>query len=191
MPNWCYTRYVVDGDRKQIEELHSIMAELESMESPLHENGFGTTWLGNLVIKLGGDWEKIYCRGRWYNLSLTDSGLYFDTETAWCEMSELRLFLQTKFPRVEIFYQSEESGMGLYETNDTTGEYFPEEFILDVEEHGIYYPESLENLTKEVEEITGSKHLNSYDACLKALRTYSQNHNHCCFTCEPFRVVVK
>ena len=69
MPNWAYTQYHAVGDKEQLQQLHSIMDELESMKAPgLHENGFGPSWLGNLIIKLGGDWEKIYCRGYWDNL---------------------------------------------------------------------------------------------------------------------------
>lgn len=64
MPNWCYSQYHATGDKEQLDKLHSIMSELENMKSSgLHENGFGSTWLGNLVVKLSGDWKKIYCRG--------------------------------------------------------------------------------------------------------------------------------
>ena len=189
MPNWCYTRYVVDGDRKQIEELHSIMAELESMESPLHENGFGTTWLGNLVIKLGGDWKKIYCRGSWENLDLTESGLYFTTETAWNELNEVRHLIEEKFPKLLIYYQAEEPGMGIYQTNDNTGQYFPEEFMLDVEDMGPNYIEDLDQLCEQVEDITGSKHLNTMDSCYKALKSYSKRNGDCYYSLVRFEVV--
>lgn len=84
MPNWSYSSYYVTGDKEQIKMLHSIMLELEEMKSPgLHENGFGSTWLGNLVIKLGGDWEKVYCRGYWDNLLLHEDGtVSFSVESA-------------------------------------------------------------------------------------------------------------
>lgn len=73
MPNWAYTQYIATGDKEQLQKLLAVMDELECMKAPgLHENGFGPTWLGNLVIKLGGDWEKVYCRGSWDNLQLTD-----------------------------------------------------------------------------------------------------------------------
>lgn len=68
MPNWCFTSVVVDGNKKDVRSLYSIMSKLESRKKPLVDNGFGNTWLGCLVTKLGGDWEKIYCRGSWSNL---------------------------------------------------------------------------------------------------------------------------
>ena len=189
MPNWCYTQYVVDGERKQIKQLHDIMKELESMDQPLHENGFGTTWLGNLVIKLGGDWEKIRCRGDWSNLEISESGLYFTTDSAWCEMSEVRHFIEEKFPGLKIYYQTEEPGMEIYQTNDATGQYFPEEFYLDVEDFGPSYIDDLNQLCKQVEDITGSKHLATFDSCLKALETYSRRHHNFYYSLNRFEVV--
>lgn len=92
MPNWAYTMYHATGDKEQLKKLHSIMSELEGMKAPgLHKNGFGATWLGNLVIKLGGDWEKVYCRGYWDNLLLHDDGsISFSVESAWDEPNEVR-----------------------------------------------------------------------------------------------------
>ena len=101
MPNWAYTQYHCDGDKEQLKQLHSIMEELESMKAPgLHENGFSQTWLGNLVIKLGGEWDKIYCRGSWENLLLHDDGtVSFSAESARDEPNEVRVFIEKKFSK--------------------------------------------------------------------------------------------
>lgn len=87
MANWAYTAYHATGDKEQIQKLYSVMDELECMKAPgLHKHGFGPSWLGNLVIKLGGDWEKVYCRGYWDNLLLHDDGsVSFSVESAWDE----------------------------------------------------------------------------------------------------------
>ena len=91
MPNWAYSQYHCIGNKEQLRKLHSTMAELESMKAPgLYENGFGSTWLGNLVISLGGDWHIIYCRGTWDNLLLHDDGtISCSIESAWDEPNEL------------------------------------------------------------------------------------------------------
>lgn len=129
MPNWCYTQYQVTVDKKQLQKLHAIMTELENMKSPgLYENGFSSTWLGNLVIKLDGDWKKIYCRGSWDNLLYENDTVTFNVETAWSEPNEVRHFIEEKFPDIRLYYQSEESGMGIYITNDDIGQYFPEKY---------------------------------------------------------------
>ena len=53
MPNWCYTSYVIDGKRKEVQSLFSKMNNLENRRKPLVDNSFGKTWLGCLVTKLG------------------------------------------------------------------------------------------------------------------------------------------
>lgn len=120
MPNWCWTSYVAVGDKKDIRDLYKKMKSLENSEKSLIENGFGNTWLGNLVTILGGDYHKISCRGEFGNLSINHNYtvVRFDTMTAWGEFDDLRKFIQFKYPSVFIYYRSEEPGMGYYGTND-------------------------------------------------------------------------
>ena len=167
------------------------MEELECMKSPgLHENGFGPTWLGNLVIKLGGNWEQVYCRGSWDNLLLHEDGtVSFSVESAWDEPNEVREFIEKKFPDIKFYYQTEESGMGIYKTNDDTGQYFPEEYYLWVENEQTEYYDNLESLIRDVEKITGSKHLKTLDSCRKALETYSRKNSDLCYSLEEFSVI--
>lgn len=167
------------------------MDELECMKDPgLHDNGFGSTWLGNLVIKLDGDWEKVYCRGYWDNLILHDDGtVSFSVESAWGELNEVREFIEEKFPGVKLYFQCEESGNGVYETNDDTEEYFPERYYLWVEDGETEYYTTIEALENAVENITRSKNLKTLDSCKKALESYSRKNHDLCYTLEEFSVV--
>ena len=63
MCNWCYSSYVIDGKRKEVQSLFSKMNNLENRKKPLVDNTFGKTWLGCLVNKLGGNWQEVYSRG--------------------------------------------------------------------------------------------------------------------------------
>lgn len=191
MSNWAYTQYIATGDKEQMKKLHSIMSELEDMKAPgLHKNGFGSSWLGNLVIKLGGDWEKVYCRGSWDNLLLHEDGtVSFSVESAWGELYDVRKVIEEQFPGVRLYFQCEEPGMGIYQTNDDTGHYFPEKYYLWVENGETEYYNTLEALVKEVENITGSKNLKTFNSCKKALETYSRSHSDLCYTLEEFSVV--
>ena len=81
MANWCYTSYVIDGKRKEVQSLFSKMSNLEKRRRPLVGNDFGNTWLGCLVAKLGADWHEVYCRGSWSDLDWNGSILRFNTET--------------------------------------------------------------------------------------------------------------
>lgn len=79
--------------------------------------------------------------------------------------------------------------MGIYQTNDDTGEYFPERYYLWVEDSDSLYHETLEGLINDVENITGSKNLKTLDSCRKALESYSRKHHDLCYILEEFSVV--
>ena len=131
MPNWAYTQYKIRGSEDEVAALHKTIQNLEQREESLLSNGFGKLWLGNLVHALGGDWNDIYCRGHILDYSLENGILKINTETAWGEMSDVRHFIQIKYPSLQIFFQTEEPGMCIFQTNDATGEIFPERWLLD------------------------------------------------------------
>ena len=191
MPNWAYTQYHATGDKGQLRKLHTTMSELENLKYPgLYENSFGSTWLGNLVIKLGGNWEKIYCRGSWENLLLHEDGtVSFSVESAWDEPNEVREFIEEKFPYIQLYYQCEESGEGIYKTNDDTGQYFPEKYYLWVEDEKTEYYDNLESLIRDIEKITDSKNLRTLDSCRKTLESYSRKNSELGYTLEEFSVI--
>lgn len=131
MSNLAFTQYKIKGSESEVAALHKTIQDLAERKESLLPNGFGKLWLGNLVHVLGGDWEKIYCRGHILDYSLENGILKINTETAWGECSETRHFLQTKFPSLEIYFQTEEPGMCIFQTNDASGEYFPSRWLLD------------------------------------------------------------
>lgn len=185
MPNWALTDYVVTGG--EVKNLYLTMKELEEMSSPgLHENDFGSTWLGNLVIKLGGDWEKIRCRGYWSNLMYEDDKLYFTVESAWEELSETRKFVEEKFPDLKIYYQCEEPGLEIYTTNDKDGLFFPDKYRLWVEDNETNYYRSLEKLIQDVKKITDKDDIKTIWDCEKALSEWSGDR---CYELSRFEYV--
>ena len=153
MPNWAYTSYKIKGSEEEVAALHKTIQDLEQREESLLPNGFGKLWLGNLVNALGGDWNDIYCRGQILDYSLENGILCINTETAWGEMSETRHFIESKFPSLEIYFQTEEPGMCIFQTNDHTGEYFPERWLLDYndEAKNLYIYEYFKDLPAVIE----------------------------------------
>lgn len=158
MPNWCSTDYYVVGSKKEVLDLNKKMERLENRKKSLVKNSFGNTWLGNLVKSLGGDWEKVYCRGEWmcreYNKE--KNTLTFTTETAWQEMNEWRKFIESYYTTIKFLYVTEESGMGIYKTNDKDGVFFKDRYILDYGED-IEYFETIDQVVKFTEEFIGVK----------------------------------
>ena len=180
MPNWCFTSYVVTGDEKEVCDLYEKMRSLEEREESLVDNGFGKTWLGNLVTLLGGDWNTIYCRGDWSDLTKDDDNgaLRFDTETAWCDADETIAFLQEKYPNLEFYFIAEEPGMGYYATNDTAGEYFPQRYTVlpyDSGEEYQYEEGEEQAFFDEITNLTGCK-VNSFEEVEKAVHEYNEQH---------------
>lgn len=137
MPNWCSTRYACTGDQNELQSLYERMNRLAQMKEPLKPNGFGTTWLGNLVEDLGVDFNKVQCRGSWDGLELDRGVLRFCTETAWYRCTEVEDLIKEKYPSMEIFFLCEEPGMCIYEKNSDA--YFDEEYIVDYSAGDRYY----------------------------------------------------
>ena len=155
MPNLCFTQYAITGERREVRSLYNKMKRLQQRKTPLLPNGFGVTWLGCLVKSLGSAPEAVYCRGHWFNLSLDEDGtLRFDTEHAWSRPSEVEDLIFEVFPSVSIYYIEEELGMEVFQTNDVSGQYFPETVILDDEQDGMeYFTE--EDALKRISELKG------------------------------------
>ena len=157
MPNWCYTDYAVRGPKEQVKMLFDAMTELQDMKEPLVENGFGSAWLGCLVKKLGGNPEKVYCRGSWSELRKKegdDTVIFFNTEHAWSRPDEVEDLIMKAYPGLETFFLEEELGMGIFQTNDTYQEFFPETIIIDEEEEGQEYY-TMEDALKRLSELKG------------------------------------
>ena len=96
------------------------MKSLQEMKEPLKPNGFGTTWLGNLVEDLGVDFNKVQCRGSWDCLELDDDILSFTTETACYRCTEVEDLIKEKYPSIDIAFRCEAPGMAIYEKNNNT-----------------------------------------------------------------------
>ena len=197
MPNWCYTNYVVEGRESEVATLHKIIQDLEAREESLLPNGFGKLWLGNLVHTLGGDLEKVYCRGRILEHYIEDGSLMLQVESAWSEPSETRHFIQSKYPGLKIIYQAEESGMCIFETNDKDGTYFPHRWLLDFtdESRNIYFYEYFETLPEAADFIKqfclpGIEIEATKESILAALDDYQNEHpDPVSYMFEEFKVI--
>lgn len=140
MPNWCFTQYAICGERKEVRSLYAVMNRLQNREAPLLPNGFGKTWLGCLVKRLGKNPQSVYCRGEWRDLNLASDGtLTFSTEHAWSRPNEVEDLILEKYPSLSIYFLEEELGMDIFQTNDEYGQFFKETVILDDETDGMEY----------------------------------------------------
>lgn len=119
MPNWATVVRKIHGTKENLETIKDAIAKCENAKKPLVENGFGNLWLGCIVNALGGDWEKVTCRGELTSYCECDGYLQLESMEAWGEQSEFRHFIEEKFhKKVHITYYCSEPSMGEYYTND-------------------------------------------------------------------------
>lgn len=124
MPNWCSTRITINhNDNNELEKLENLIDEWTSKNYT--ENGFGTKWLGNIVLGSGiGTVDTdintdIRCRGSLCYMERMDGQLVIDTETAWSPMLKMWTKIIDKYlPDAEFIFTAEECGCGIYDTND-------------------------------------------------------------------------
>lgn len=195
MSNTCFTTYkVVSENKKDVTKLFKTIQRLEKRKTPLVKNGWydPKLWLGCLVKALGGDPNKVYCRGTITFYEMEDDVLTLNTETAWAEMSETRHFIESCFPGMKIYYIEEESGCERFYTNDSEGIYFKDRYYLDGFDDSEFF-ENLEDAAKYVKEIVGHDVEADFDVIDKALSNYVEEHEEdepdCYYSFHEFKVV--
>lgn len=195
MSNTCFTTYkVVSENKKDVTKLFKTIQRLEKRKTPLVKNGWydPKLWLGCLVKALGGDPQKVYCRGTITFYEMEDDVLTLNTETAWAEMSETRHFIESCFPGMKIYYIEEESGCEIFNTNDSEGIYFKDRYYLDGFDDSEYF-ETLEEAAKYVKDIVGHDVEADFDVIDKALNAYMEEHEEddpdCYYSFHEFKEV--
>lgn len=195
MSNTCFTTYkVVSENKKDVTQLFKTIKRLDGRKTPLVKNGWydPKLWLGCLVKALGGDPQKVYCRGTITFYEMEDDVLTLNTETAWAEMSETRHFIESCFPGMKIYYIEEESGCERFYTNDSEGIYFKDRYYLDGFDDSEYF-ETLEEAAKYVKEIVGHEVEADLKAIDKALSDYVEEHEEddpdCYYSFHEFKEV--
>ena len=174
MPNWASVTYECVGDPKDIRLLHNALKYIDKRKTTIVPNSFGKWWLGNLVTKLGGNWEQYSCRGDITCYSLENkTTLMIWQNTAWGEQEGVRRIIEEKLPSIKVYFQEEEPGCELYATNCFT--HFPERYLLDSYEEPLYF-ETIEEAAKCVSDIVGHHVDPSVEAIIQALDDYLAEH---------------
>ena len=176
MPNWGDTCYKCVGDAKEVRSLHKVLKYINKRKTSTLKNGFGKMWLGNLVHKLGGNWEELRCRGEIIDYYLDGNVLTINQNTAWCEQEGVREIIQKAYPSIKVYYMEQESGCGVFTTNDPSGVYFPERYFLETNEDWEYF-ESIEQVAEYVStKILNRKVEADVNAICQALDDYVEEH---------------
>lgn len=125
MPNWANVTRKIYGSKESLKTIEDAIVKCETANEPIVKNGFGKLWLGCIITALGGDWEKIGCRGEITSYCYENDYLRIESMEAWGEQEEFRHFIEQKFAdengesEVGILYYCSEPGMVAYYTNDS------------------------------------------------------------------------
>lgn len=158
MSNYVLMMVVLEGERRELKSLYGKMLRLQNRKEPLVKNGFfnPTRWLGNLVVRLGGDWHDYHCRGTWDELELSKGTLCFYTETAWQTPFGVLKLIQQVYPTVRAYFSAEGDDWDAYLTNDYEGRYFPARYVVDMEPD-IEYFNTIEEVSQHLLPMLGRK----------------------------------
>lgn len=166
MPNWNTTDYTLYGDKENIKRLYTDLKKTVDIDRTKESKPFtflgNSYWLGYIKKHLLPEVEEeLPTRGE---ISYIEedieyhgndmASLKLTTETAWVACSELMDKIAEKY-ELQLFYYSEEPGCGIFETNDTEGQFYSFRYMVDSEEDGIEYYESFEQVSEAIENLTG------------------------------------
>ena len=132
MPNWCDTTFAFIGSEADLDDFEERINEYTAQN--FRENGFGTSWLGNVVHGFGHDETATYCRGWIEDIQrMSPTHLQICTQTAWSELTEMwdTICHDNYDDRISYVYRAEEPGNGYFANTDSSGEYFPEKYLVD------------------------------------------------------------
>ena len=175
MANNCDTTYKCVGNPKEIQAQYNVIKRNVNRKKPRVKNGFGTLWLGCIIDALGGNWNEYHCRGEIldFNMDSDATMITINQDTAWCEQEGFRQFIEERFPTIKVYYQEQEPGCGVFNTNSF--DYFPEKYFIDSYED-LFYWEKIEDAAKHVSGIVGHEVEASVQAIDNALDSYIEEH---------------
>ena len=164
MANLCITDCRIIGDPKELSELIHHIDEL------VDNNKY---WIGDLIDKLGGDHEKIWCRAEIAMAELFENTIQLYIESAWVPPTEFFDFLLTIYPNLDLYYQAEEPGCGIFETNDSEFEYFDKYLCRFPEEEKYYDKDSLEKLLEDLGKFL-NQNIKTKEEALELIELYNE-----------------
>lgn len=146
MANICDTEYRIYGPKKDLDTIYETIVQMQND---------GIVELDELVNRLGGKSADMRRRGEIRDLDYDDLAckLSIYQNTAWREQSDVRHFLEERFPDITIYYLDEEPGCGWFVTNDMNKEVWDCEYVLDDSKTGTEYYSSIKEIADYINDV--------------------------------------
>ena len=177
MSNLVFMSVCFKGDQRQLKSLYGKMKRLQERKEPLVKNDYyhSKQWLGNLVKRLGANYNSVYCRGTWDCLKMNEKTLYFTTETASQPPFRLLKLIASVYPSLSFYFEAEGDDWDCLLTNDVEGIFFPYHYLVDSDmgyEYFIELEEVCQFLSPRIT-IVGQSEDNLYEA----IDEWEENNN--------------
>ena len=154
MPNWCSTNYAIKCENEEL--LKKICGAINKCAlTPRVDLMSDPYWVGNVFKELG--LELKGDRSFWQDAKIEDGVLKFFEYSAWSRgcgvvMLQEHYLSDNDDDFLEVYFVSLELGMGVYETNDESGLFFPERYLWSGPQ-GEESFDSFEELKEEVQHV--------------------------------------
>lgn len=166
MPNWNTTDYTLFGNKENVKRLYNDLKNTVEIDRTKESKPFtflgNSYWLGYIKKSLLPEVEdELPARGEisYIEEDIEDhdndmASLKLTTETAWVACSELMDKIAEKY-NLQLFYYSEEPGCGIFETNDTEGQFYSFRYVVDSEREGVEYYDLWDDVVSVIKSMTG------------------------------------
>ena len=177
MSNPVFMNIIFEGDKRETRSLYGKMKRLQERNEPLVKNSFhdANRWLGNLVTRLGDDYNDVYCRGTWNSLTMKNCIVCFATETAWSPPFALIKLIQQHYPSLQYYFVVEGDDWDTYLTNDAEGRFFKSRYIIDCEPD-IEYFNTIEEAAMHLTMFLGNHVSPTWEALCAAANKWNDEH---------------
>lgn len=134
MANWASVSYRIKGSKENLNKIASVIDDFVNGKVKPVRADADSNWEGNIVKVLGASEEdmKRYLRGFIQDYDIEEDCLNIEAEEAW-ENTDFREVLSKLMPDLKIYFYIEESGCGIYATNDKDCLFFSDRYYVDAE----------------------------------------------------------
>lgn len=134
MANTCCNTIKIVGSKRKLDLLNKAICAI--IDAARAKNKYNYPGMEDLLLFLNYTPEQIKdisCR-EWFNNGkpeFKDGVLTINTESAWNFQGWAWELVKNKYPSIDIYFRSEELGCEIFCTNDTSGLYFQDKYLLD------------------------------------------------------------
>lgn len=165
MANICTTTYIITGNDDEMKKLADLLKKHYFDEDGMAKMRYPD--ISEAFSELTGEEDDSYGGVNYVDIDYKASGkIVLDIDTKWSRNDRIEQTINEYFPGLAVYFESEEFGCGIFETNDCSGTYFPRPYYYISSFDDDEYCEGDEELISKTNEFFDTK-FKSIDECLE------------------------